>query len=134
MNLSPDWKYLLMIYGAVSSGKCNHNLAKNCPGKISHARWLTTANRILRLYISTEDPSNNLLLIVDYIMKVYVPIWFAIRSDSSVTSGGKHFFNMVKRISDLDTCVKGIVNPVMARNGYFGHHENILLSMVFDES
>ena len=41
---------------------------------MAHSRWLTTANRILRLYVSTDKPSQALKIIIEYIMKVYAPV------------------------------------------------------------
>ncbi|GBM77248.1 hypothetical protein AVEN_176216-1 [Araneus ventricosus] len=50
-NLSCDQKYLLDICTAISSGVGSSDLAKRQP--LNLARWLTTTNRISRLYIST---------------------------------------------------------------------------------
>lgn len=62
------------IYKAVTFGSCSSELALRNPGKISHARWFTTANSILgRLYIGTEIPSDNLKIISTYVVQVYVP-------------------------------------------------------------
>lgn len=58
-DLSTDQKYLLKILDtAVTSGHCPDNVASLNPGKTHHARWLTTANRILRLYVSENEPSS----------------------------------------------------------------------------
>ncbi|GBM10421.1 hypothetical protein AVEN_263337-1 [Araneus ventricosus] len=57
-NLSCDQKYLLDICTTLSSGVCSSDLAKSQPSTLNLASWQTTANRILRLYISTSDPSN----------------------------------------------------------------------------
>lgn len=46
-NLTSDQKYPLEICLAVSSGISTSDLAAWNPGKLSHSRWLTTANRIL---------------------------------------------------------------------------------------
>ncbi|GBM32402.1 hypothetical protein AVEN_239793-1 [Araneus ventricosus] len=54
-NVSCIQKYLLDICIAISSGVGSSDLAKRQPGTLNLARWLTTANRILRLYISTSD-------------------------------------------------------------------------------
>ena len=43
-ELSTDQQYLLLMYNAVSSGKCSNNLAPKNPGKMYNARWLITAN------------------------------------------------------------------------------------------
>ncbi|GBM40424.1 hypothetical protein AVEN_122638-1 [Araneus ventricosus] len=53
-NLSCDQKYLLDICTTISSGVGFSDLVKRQPGTWNLARWLTTANRILRLYISTS--------------------------------------------------------------------------------
>ena len=49
VDLSTDQEYLHDICNALRSGHSSDDLAKRDPGKMSHARWLTTANRILQL-------------------------------------------------------------------------------------
>lgn len=78
-DLSPDQKYLLKISKAIQAGECPEDLSLSQPGCLNHARWLTCANRILRLYVSTSNPSAELKIIVTYLLKVYVPQWFSIR-------------------------------------------------------
>ena len=50
---STDQMYLYEICWLISSGIVPESLSKRHPGNISHARWLTTANRLLRLYVAT---------------------------------------------------------------------------------
>ncbi|GBM14185.1 hypothetical protein AVEN_61002-1 [Araneus ventricosus] len=50
-DLSKDQKYLSDISYAVLTGSSDPS--RRDPGPTSHARWLTTANRILRLYVGT---------------------------------------------------------------------------------
>lgn len=130
--LSTDQKYLLMIYSAVSSGICPQNLAKMNPGKIHHARWLTTANRILRLYISTVAPSETLKILVQYIMKVYIPVWFQIKCNPSADQGAKHLHQLILKSQFLPEKYRTIVNKVIQNNSYFAHSENLLLAMIYD--
>ena len=59
-QLSTDQQYMYEIHRAVVSGECSPDLARRNPGKMVHSRWLTTANRLLRLYVSEESPSENL--------------------------------------------------------------------------
>ena len=40
---------------------------------------LKTANSILRLYVTENEPSAELFRIVKCIMKVYIPVWFTIK-------------------------------------------------------
>ncbi|GBN28172.1 hypothetical protein AVEN_192375-1 [Araneus ventricosus] len=50
---------------------CSPSLANINPGKLTHARWLATANRLLRFYISTREPSEKFKEIAGFIIKVY---------------------------------------------------------------
>src|SRR5207253_1076375 len=132
-DLSSDQKYLLDISRAVSSGECPPDLAYRSPGKMAHSRWLTTANRILRLYVSTAEPPDDLKVLAEYVIKVYVPSWFEIKKFQRATHGARHLHGMIKKSSFLPEEFKAIVHEVIQRNSYFAHSENILLAMLEDE-
>lgn len=134
LDLSTDQAYLLQLYRAVASGECSSQLALMKPGKIHHARWLTTASRILRLYISTESPSSQLLEIVNFIMAVYVPVWFSIKMNPSASNGAKHLFSMITKSRSLSDESRNIVHQVLQNNAFFAQHENLLIAMIHDES
>ena len=101
---------------------------------MAHSRWLTTANRLLRLYVSTENPSKNLLTIVHFVMTVYAPMWFSIKQNSSYVNGPRHVFKSIELTQSLGEEVTKVVHPVIKRNGYFAHPENILISMIDDDN
>ena len=101
---------------------------------MAHSQWLTTANRILRLYVSTIEPSQTLKIIVEYITKVYAPVWFEIKNASSSQNGALHLFQTIELTRILISDVRNIVYPVMQRNAFFAHPENLLLCMINDES
>jgi hypothetical protein len=132
-DLSTDQKYLIDIHQAVSSGECNPDLSRRNPGKMAHSRWLTTANRILRLYVATEEPSEELQDIVSYVMNVYAPVWFAIKRSKSIVDGAHNLFKTIQYSQPLNDNVKRIIQPVIQRNAFFGHPENILLTMIQDD-
>ncbi|GBM15759.1 hypothetical protein AVEN_248553-1, partial [Araneus ventricosus] len=94
---------------AISSGIGSSDLVKCQPGTLNLARWLTIANRILRLYISTSDPSNELITLVVFFLRVYAPSWFRIMVHDSIKDGARHL------------------------NQLFAALENILLAMLTDE-
>ena len=63
-QLSPDQTYLYHMGMTVQRGEsylvhCGY--ANRAPGEIHHARWLTRANRVLRLYNSKLKPSPSLV-------------------------------------------------------------------------
>lgn len=70
-KLRGDQKYLYRMVRAINDGVCDEKLAGYKPGPVSTARWLTTASRILRLYISKKDPSQALRKLVEFIVNSY---------------------------------------------------------------
>ncbi|CAH1998449.1 unnamed protein product [Acanthoscelides obtectus] len=131
-DISTDQKYLYRMVEAISTGVFPSDLANKSPGKMSHARWLTRANRILRLYVSVETPPESLTILATYVIKVYAPIWFSIKSHSSCKDGSRHFFKLIELSRYLPANLKSIVDPVIQRNSYFAHPENVLLAMLTD--
>ena len=97
-DLSTDQKYLLEIYEAVSSGRVSEDFGKRSLGSLNHARWLTTANRILRLYVSTVHPEKQLITLVKFVMKVYVPMWLEIKANPYVASSARHIFKAISLV------------------------------------
>ena len=77
-QLSTDQKYLLDAYQAITSGTCLDDVSYCKFSNIFRARWFTTENRLLRLYMSTSNPSHILKLIIHFIIAVYIPVWFSI--------------------------------------------------------
>ena len=99
-DLSTDQQYLYNIHKSVPAGKLSEGQANKNPEKNVHFRWLTTANRILRLCVSTDEPSQTLKIIVKYIMKLYAPLWFAIKNTSSSQNGVLHLL-IIDNASDF---------------------------------
>lgn len=131
--LSKDQQYLLDICKAIQLGQCPEDLSKRDPGPLSHSRWLTTANRVLRLFIGVKNPSENLIQIVHFIMKSYMPTWFDIKISKHFTDGPKHVFKAIQTTRYLPEDLIKVINPVIQRNAYFAHLENLLLTMILDE-
>ena len=131
-DLSTDQRYLYEIAQAVSSGECSRDLSLRNPGALNHSRWLTTANRLLRLYVGCENPSDTLVTIW-FIVRVYAVTWFNIKQKPSCKDGARHVFMMIQNSRYLTDELKAIVDPVIQRNSYFSHPENLLLSMMTGE-
>ncbi|GBO20964.1 hypothetical protein AVEN_268148-1 [Araneus ventricosus] len=116
MNLlSKDQQYLLDISNAITLGHCPEDLANWDPGPLSHSRWLTAANRVLRLYTSSSDPTGNLKETVGFILKSYMPVWFAIKKSKYFIDGPKHVFQAIQTSRYLSDELLQDVDPVMQR-------------------
>ena len=111
----------------------SHYITHTRPGRLGYARWLTSANRILRIYVSQIVPSANLVLLTRFVINVYARSWFDIKYKSSFTDSPKHIFNMISRISEFDNAlVTQICHRVISTNSYSLHSENILCTMLED--
>lgn len=132
-NLNTDQKYLYDICSAISNGTVSEQLKNRTIGPVSHSRWTTTANRILRVYVSDAKPSSVLTTIVNYIMIVYAPAMFELKYQSSVVYGSIHFAKMVKSSRFLEENALKIVEKSLQKNAFFAHAEHIVVSMVNDE-
>ena len=96
-------------------------------------RWVTiTAIRILRLYVSSSETSQNCKDMATFVIKVYDPIWFHIKFNSSCIHGPQNILRMITFFGYLPQHQKEVINTVIQRNDYFAHHENILLGMMAD--
>lgn len=133
-ELSKDQKYLYEIFQTIGSGSCSQDLARQNPDPLAHSRWLTAANRILRLYVGTFKPSTNLKTLVTFLLKVYVPSWFAIKKRYSCTDGSRLLWEIIRDTRYLLKRYRDIIDPVIENNAYFAHPENMLLSMLADEN
>ena len=96
-ELSNDQKYLYNIAKAIENDpKCFPTYFVDLnPGTIHHARWLTRANRVLRLYVSTLNPSFEFLRIVSYIMNVDIPFWFYFKQHPYCFQGTSNLFHSI---------------------------------------
>ena len=64
-----------------------------------------------------------------FIIRVYAPMWFAIKSHSSCKDGARNFYQQAARSRYLSQEQKNIVDPDLHRNSYFAHAKNIILAM-----
>ena len=139
-DLSQDQKYLLRAALAVQKGYADTTAAdltfleKASPGILNHARWLTCANRTLRLYMSSENPSQSLLHLVSYIVQVYAPCWFRIKRFPYCYHGARNFYYMLQRTACYpDDAIRNVVYKPLQRNAYFAHPENVLIAALIDD-
>jgi hypothetical protein len=136
-DLSADQQYLLRASLSIQEGysQCENItfLQTAAPGNLNNARWLTKANRILRLHMSTDSPSKMLLKVVSFITNVYAPAWFHIKLHCSCLDGAKNFFYIMQLTNQLDHSDRQVIQSVLQNNCYFAHPENILLAAVFDD-
>lgn len=133
-DLSSDQQYLYDMCDAITKGHVSVGLANRSSGKLNHARWLTLANRCLRLYVASLNPSADLEVIVTYILKVYAPSWFTIKMNCKTFNGPRNLFYTIQSSRYLPKEYMEVVHKSIQHNAFYAHPENILLSMIHDEN
>ena len=134
-DLSTDQKYLYEIVKIIRTGTINERLIKQKIGPVDHSRWLTTANRLCRLYISKHDLDavdlEKLETIVSFIIYHYAVMWFQIKCYNKVYDGPR---NALKNLSVLNKYapkqVLDIVRATVNRGSWHAHSENVLYSLL----
>jgi hypothetical protein len=139
--LSDDQRLLMEYMFGISEGKISEKFVHRKPGPLNLARWLTTAIRILVLYTRTEDPSETLIILVHYIVKVYAFTWFTVREANSFTAGPEILFEMIQAVKPIQktweqirgpdtSSITDIVFKVLERNAFCCLGENFLGSLI----
>ena len=106
-------------------------------GPVNHSRWLTTANRLLRLWVSKHGLrgrcAKNLKLIVEFIVGVYYPCWFNVKVNHSWIEGPRHVVFQLNCLKSQKQEVIDLVMPTVRRSAWYAHSEAILQTQLCSE-
>ena len=129
-DLLTDQAYSYRIVTAIRTGVLPENLINLKIGPISHFRWLTTANRFCRLWVSfhflTEKTFKNLRLIIEFIVGVYYPCWFQIKVKQSWLDRPQHVLFQLKLLKYQ----KEEVIAIVKRSAWFAFSECIIQTLL----
>ena len=128
-----DADYLYKICKCIDAGVVDDTLKNGEPGKMHHARWLTLANNILKLYISTTNPTKNLNIIANYIVRVYAPSYFTIKKNPTISDATTNLFYIIQNSRYIDIQYRYIIDESISNNCFYAHSESVLLSMLKDK-
>lgn len=132
-KLSKDQSYLYRMTKAIIEGHVPEELLNEEPGNLNHSRWVTLANRYLRKYVSTLQPSKKFKELVHAIVVFYAPSWFQVKTNPKCTDGPKNLMAMIRFSRKLDKRLQKIVQRVLQNNGYFAHSDAIQLTMLTEK-
>ena len=93
-DFSRDTKWGLGLVECLLTGQTNKWVNSKC-GNIHQARWFNREYRILRVYVSEEDPSEELIRLVNYIVMVYIPVFLDIKHYGLFEFGPLHLLKEV---------------------------------------
>lgn len=111
-------------------------------GKIGHARWHTTIDRICTVYMTTEKPSKDLVILTQFGVKIYGQILFSTKLNPSFANGPRLYWEIANRINEqtpsgryfFPEIVRNSVIETLTNNSYWAHPENILIAMICDKN
>ena len=133
-TLSTDQSYGYRIVSAIRTGVLPSNLAMLEIGPVSHSRWLTTALRFMRIWVSKHNlvgkDFDNLKNIVEYCVGVYMVNWFNIKMNSHWTEGPRHLLFQLQLLREQCEAVRTIVMPAVKRSAWYGFSECVLQAML----
>nr|XP_047125873.1 uncharacterized protein LOC124807716 isoform X2 [Hydra vulgaris] len=133
-DLSTDQACGYRIVTAIRSGVLPENLINLEIGPVSHSRWLTTANRFCRLWVSihflTGKNYRNLRFIIEFIVGVNFPCWFQIKVKHSWLDRPRHILFQLKQIRYQKKEVIEIVMKTIMRSAWFAFSECIIQTLL----
>ena len=136
-DLSTDQYYAYLIHEAIRTGKISARLASLEIGPVNHSRWLTTANRFLRIWCSKHRLKGknlaNLQQIIEYIMRVYLPNWFNTKIKHHWIQGPNHVLFQLQTTRSLSLETQEMLRDHIQRSAWYSHSESILQSMLCSE-
>ena len=107
-------------------------------GPVSHARWLTTAMRFCRIWISKHGLKGELLttlrLIIEFIVGVYFPNWFNVKVKHKWVEGLNHVLYQLDLLMSQNKKVLDIVMPTIRRSAWYAHPEAVLQAMLCSDN
>jgi glutathionyl-hydroquinone reductase len=83
--------------------------------------------------VSTANSSPVFKKLANFLVQIYVPVWFANETKTIVDDESTHMLHLVQLSRQLTEDVKAAFDPVIQRNAYFAHPENLLLEVIADE-
>ena len=132
--LSQDQKYLYEITKAIQSGLFPPYMKDRAIGPHSHARWLNLANRLCRIWCSehtlSQQDTENLKLLVEFVVGVYSPMWFEIKVKHKWTYGPNHILKQLQLVRLQKKRVQDIVMPYLHSSAWNAHSENLLQTLL----
>lgn len=117
---------------AIQSGEVPDDLAGQTIGQLNHSRWLTRAVRTLAKYSRTKNPTKKFRRIVFFIVNVYLPGWFKIKSQPHCQDGARHFQFLLDLSRDLCEEDQKTLRKVMQDNAHWAHPENVVIGCLSD--
>ena len=78
------------------------------------------------------NPPENLKTVVRFIIRIYVPTWFELKSNPKCTDAPRIMLKAWKKYNELPQWIQDIVMPIVLGGSHWFHPENVKLAMLAD--
>ena len=133
-QLSSDQSILYKRVQAVRSGVLQKDVALLTGGSLVHSRWLTFASELCMLWMSKHGLAGELFerlkTVVTYIVSVYAPLWFEIKTKHSWLYGPRHVLKHLECLRLQSPEVQRILIPYLRTSSWYAHSESVLQTML----
>ena len=132
--MSTDQKTTYQLVTAVQRGELKENMQYLKCGQLSHARWLTTGQRVFFLWTRDHGLSNEdrktLRTLVKFFITFYFKLYYDIKVKHLMTDAPRHVLTGVKLLRQQPMVVRKVITPHIQSGAWYAHPENLLLSLL----
>ena len=133
-KMSTDQKSCYKLVGAVKAGSLPPSLQEMLCGKLCHARWLTTAQRIIFLWTRKHDLTGKNLKMLEMLAKFclqhYFKLFYDIKVKHLIQDAPYHILTSVRLLRQQPKKVQDAVTFYLRTGAWFSHSECLLLSLL----
>ena len=133
-SLSTDQHNCYLLVKAIKSSNLSRDLANKKGGPINHARWLTTGQALLMLWVREHNLHGETLkkfeLIVNFLVQSYFKLYFDIKVKNSLVYGPIHVLTSLRIFRTQPKEVQDAIKDTIIRGAYHAHSENLILSLL----
>ena len=133
-KMSTDQKTCYKLVNAIKAGNLPEKMQEMLCGKMSHARWLTTGQRIIFLWTRQHGLTGSdlkvLELLVKFCIEWYFKIYFDIKVKHLIVDAPYHILTSLRILRTQPKKVRDAVTFYIRTGAWYSHPECVLLSLL----
>ena len=133
-KMSTDQKTCYKLVKAVKEGVLPVELQDMLCGTLNHARWLTTAQRLVFLWTRNHGLSGNNLkvleLLVKFCLEYHFKIYFDLKVHHDLVDGPYHILTQLRILKTMPKKVRDAVTFYIRTGAWYAHSECILNTLL----
>ena len=133
-KMSTDAKISYKLCHAVKSGSLPVDLQEIKCGPLSHARWLTSGERLVYMWTRDHGLTGNdvkvLETLVKFCLEMYFKMYFDIKVKHNLVDAPHHIITMLRILRKQPKQVRDVVTFYVRSGAWYAHPENVLLSLL----